>query len=734
MIRVITLVSCALSMFIALVGMPRAAVANDYDVISCDASVAGGGNASWRVPVPDPGMSAYVDCPAGQGLTARSSYDGQSSGWLQGSYVYFDAPAGNTIDRVAFDAGLRRNDCGWGTEMVAGPYDLTGNVIFGLQANTTCDSQFQTPDEYTFFPIRFSYSAGAAQRVRIETRCGAPSCSRNGVAGIHIRNVDVQVRDDNAPTLAGGRGALLTSGGSDWLSGDQVAGFDADDPSGIRYMSIGIDGRELADQSNSCDFTKATPCGSGSESQSFATSAFGDGAHTITVSATDAAGNTSTGNHRVLVDNTAPDAPQNVVVATADGADAGATWQHTNDFNIGWTLPASAATGAPIVRAAWVLCSVDDPKNCTAPATADGAGITALQHVKVPGPGAWNMQLWLVDAAGNGTPRAAATGVTLRYDDASPTVSIAPPDPNDPTLIAAPWRDEGSGVTRGQIQIRHHPSGSWLTLPTSVSGDRIVARIDDVHLGDGVYDVEAIATDAAGNQGSSARPDGSVADTITLPLRLKTRLLTGLVVRHGTRARLARAAYARYGQLVRVRGRLTSPEGNPMQDFEVQAWTQVRDSLMPPRLIATVKTTRKGSFSFLVRKGPSRSIRIVYGGTSQIRSATKTLSLNVRSSTSMRPNHKTRVNGEGVRFHGRIRTGRIPQNGKIVEVQVFVRGKWRTFATTRAGQRGTWAYNYRFDGTRGNQTYRFRAKVPRETGYPFATGLSRIARVRVRGI
>ena len=47
---------------------------------------------------------------------------------------------------------------------------------------------------------------------------------------------------------------------------------------------------------------------------------------------------------------------------------------------------------------------------------------------------------------------------------------------------------------------------------------------------------------------------------------------------------------------------------------------------------------------------------------------------------------------------------------------------------------GSWSYDYRFDGTRGRQTYRFRAKVPPETGYPFATGRSRVVRVRVTGV
>jgi hypothetical protein len=151
-------------------------------------------------------------------------------------------------------------------------------------------------------------------------------------------------------------------------------------------------------------------------------------------------------------------------------------------------------------------------------------------------------------------------------------------------------------------------------------------------------------------------------------------------------------------------------------------------------LIATVKTTKNGSFTFLVRKGPSRSIKIRYAGTAQIRGVTKNLSLSVRSVTSIRSNHERVVNGEAIRLHGRIRTGRIPVRGKLVEVQVFTRGKWRTFATARAGHaHGTWTYNYRFDGTRGLQTYRFRARVPPEDGYPFATGRSGVVHVRVRG-
>ena len=95
---------------------------------------------------------------------------------------------------------------------------------------------------------------------------------------------------------------------------------------------------------------------------------------------------------------------------------------------------------------------------------------------------------------------------------------------------------------------------------------------------------------------------------------------------------------------------------------------------------------------------------------------------------------RRRVNGESVRFHGRIKTGRIPQHGKLVEVQVWVRGKWRTFATPRARkQDGAWKYRYRFGATTGRVVYPFRVKIRSESAYPYAAGYSKVIKVVVTG-
>jgi hypothetical protein len=166
----------------------------------------------------------------------------------------------------------------------------------------------------------------------------------------------------------------------------------------------------------------------------------------------------------------------------------------------------------------------------------------------------------------------------------------------------------------------------------------------------------------------------------------------------------------------------------------VTVYSRLRGETAPPQLVATVKTTRTGRFSFRVRKGPSRTITLRYVGTREIRSVTRVISLNVRSTTTLRVNRHRVVNGETVRFSGRVVTRPLPAPGKLIAMQVWVRGRWRTFATTRANRHGRWHYDYRFDGTRGAQTYQFRAQVPEEATYPFSTGQSHQVHVMVRGI
>jgi hypothetical protein len=84
-------------------------------------------------------------------------------------------------------------------------------------------------------------------------------------------------------------------------------------------------------------------------------------------------------------------------------------------------------------------------------------------------------------------------------------------------------------------------------------------------------------------------------------------------------------------------------------------------------------------------------------------------------------------------FSGRVLTGPVPAAGKLLEMQAHFRGRWRTFATLRTDRRGAWKFRYRFGATLGRVTYRFRAQLPSEGGYPFVAGRSRVAKVVVIG-
>ena len=84
-------------------------------------------------------------------------------------------------------------------------------------------------------------------------------------------------------------------------------------------------------------------------------------------------------------------------------------------------------------------------------------------------------------------------------------------------------------------------------------------------------------------------------------------------------------------------------------------------------------------------------------------------------------------------FVGRVTTRPIPAAGKLLEIQAYFRGRWRTFSTLRTNALGRWRFRYRFGATLGRVTYRFRARLPAEGGYPFIDGTSRVVRVLVLG-
>jgi hypothetical protein len=131
----------------------------------------------------------------------------------------------------------------------------------------------------------------------------------------------ITVRDDTPPAIVA-RGPLLAGG---WRN-DPSLSYGASDNVGIRQLRVLIDGAPVRTVASPCDVRAVVPCGNVAERAEPLRIA--DGAHTVTVEATDSAGNVARSDHAVTVDRNPPAlafAPSNgrgrrVVVHVTDAA------------------------------------------------------------------------------------------------------------------------------------------------------------------------------------------------------------------------------------------------------------------------------------------------------------------------------------------------------------------------------------------------------------------------------
>jgi hypothetical protein len=176
---------------------------------------------------------------------------------------------------------------------------------------------------------------------------------------------------------------------------------------------------------------------------------------------------------------------------------------------------------------------------------------------------------------------------------------------------------------------------------------------------------------------------------------------------------------------------LENPDGQPIAGAPIYVYSG--SPLPAGGLTGFVATDGAGHFTYNARAFHNRIIRFVYPGAALIRPTESQVRVAVPAATSLRASRRRVRNGQSVRFRGRMRTLPVPMGGKLVEMQAHFRGRWRTFSTVHTDARGRWRFRYRFGATVGTVRYRFRALLPREGGYPFAAGRSRVVRVTVHG-
>jgi hypothetical protein len=722
----------ALGACLALAGvLSPPALAGRYEVLACGGD---GITSGWQLR--HDGIGGYTTggygCPGGQGqgtgiFVRNTGHPTVRAPGLTNASSFLSAPAGTAIVALSGRADMNATQ-GW----QSGIFDFsTGHWLW---CGPGCAS---THGQWPSFAITGLWSSQVGGLVI----CGSSSCGRSGSgpAGIiGLSDVVATLEDTWRPSLSLTGGSLRRGG---WLRRTNDLSWDASDNTGIRRLGVLVDGVPFESRERACDPHSPTPCPNGGGRLSLDTATFtrGDGGHAVRVEAYDSGGNVTSVEQSFRVDNTAPDAPLGPALAGGTG------WRASNSFALTWrNRPQNAS---PITGVRFNLCPSSSPavngRACVAGAR-DGANIKSLTNLRVPRPGAWTLRLWLRDQAGNEDPARSISVAGLKLDNEAPTLAFAAPEPDDPTLVLVKAADAGSGLAHTEIELRRQGASTWTSVPTRPTSGGFASRIDDEHLADGTYELRARAVDAAGNERSTGlREDGGAAK-IALPVRIKTRLSVGKVKR--IRARGARGKRrtrrvlivkprARFGRTTTLHGRLTTPGGNPLVDSEVEVSEQVELPGAIPTRIASLRTSRTGRFTFKALRGPSRILFFRYGGTGTIRGRTTAVDLRIEASSTLRTNRRAAHNGEYVTFRGRVRGRPLPPAGKLVELQVFTRGQWRTFAQPRASARtGRWSYAYRFEAVRGRERFRFRARIRKETGFPYDLGVSRQKSVTVLGL
>jgi hypothetical protein len=289
------------------------AVAGTYDIVSCGAPGANGVNRAWVLQA---GYNVAqwdlkASCPELGGYSKPQP--GVRADYFTGITYAIKAPPGAILDRITiWRSGYRFNSEGTenGTWSVAG-YKADASVIGGplgemcqinpegwcrfgsagrMEPGARADRDLETSE--------ISYSVACA----VPAGCATANAESFPFAGIIIAGSIVTVREDAPPSVVA-RGPLTDPG---WHVDDAPLQFGATDPVGIRIVRVLVDGNEVYAVTPTCDHTRVVPCDQAPERAVHLGAAVPDGTRTVTVEATDTAGNVARASQTVSVDRNPP--------------------------------------------------------------------------------------------------------------------------------------------------------------------------------------------------------------------------------------------------------------------------------------------------------------------------------------------------------------------------------------------------------------------------------------------
>jgi hypothetical protein len=351
-------------------------------------------------------------------------------------------------------------------------------------------------------------------------------------------------------------------------------------------------------------------------------------------------------------------------------------------------------------------------------------------------------------ASGSDTDYVAVYAARLTLSDTSAPVLAQPPSGS---LLTAPQpvsgsqtidvgaTDDGAGVAAFGLEVDGTETARWPVsgvptctapfnrpqpCPASTAGSY---GFDTGTLVDGRHTVRVKAIDASGNEAASA-PVGIVTQNRDSGCRPAGPLITARLGRAG------RTETIRFGRRATVRGRVRDGSGQPLAHAQVQVVERPLLAGSLPRVTRTVSSDGRGRLRFALRGGPSREIRlgIPAGAGSTGLICSPALRLRVRAGITLSV-HPRRVSRNGrIQFSGRLRGRPKTKDVQVTIYAVARRGRARVpVETVQTGARGRFGFKYRFRRSFAPFTYRFRARVRQQLGYPYAAAWSGTVVVRI---
>ncbi len=176
-----------------------------------------------------------------------------------------------------------------------------------------------------------------------------------------------------------------------------------------------------------------------------------------------------------------------------------------------------------------------------------------------------------------------------------------------------------------------------------------------------------------------------------------------------------------FGSPTTVSGWLGTSSGSPLPGQQISILTAPDDGSQAFTLAATAQTGPDGVWSTGLKPGPSRLVKVQYGGTSSVEPSQSTPArLIVPASLSMQITPRHSHWGATISINGRLRGGYVPPKGELILLWVGWPGGSTEIGHLYAQPDGSFHSTYTFLRGNGTETYRFWAATASESDYPYA--------------